>query len=209
MRGRPETKCPRTNVLGTLVPKLIVPCDVPGLIHLCHYSLYNTFRLVENDRDVSMQGQCLSGTIHFGDQGSEKIRTGTHCFETSRHPTVKICQLLSSLMVGKEEREGEEARNRLIGKGFPSISPTDENYWIPINIFKMSPLAPPTHPPLPLPPWPPSWSYSKDESTYVEDWNIRAQTFSNSLVGFGNTYKIPIFKGEMGRSWLQSLLYLF
>ena len=29
--GRPETMCPRTNVLGPLVPKLIVPCDTMSL----------------------------------------------------------------------------------------------------------------------------------------------------------------------------------
>ena len=28
---RPETMCPRTNVLGPLVPKLIVPCDTMSL----------------------------------------------------------------------------------------------------------------------------------------------------------------------------------
>jgi len=42
---------------------------------------------MQNGRDVSMQGHCVSGTIHFGDQGSQKIRTGTHRFGTSRHPT--------------------------------------------------------------------------------------------------------------------------
>jgi len=29
--GRPETMCPCTNVLGPLVPKLIVPCDTMSL----------------------------------------------------------------------------------------------------------------------------------------------------------------------------------
>jgi len=29
--GRPETMCPRSNVLGPLVPKLIVPCNTMSL----------------------------------------------------------------------------------------------------------------------------------------------------------------------------------
>jgi len=42
---------------------------------------------MQNDRDVSMKGHWVSGTIHLGDQGDQKICTGTHRFETSRHPT--------------------------------------------------------------------------------------------------------------------------
>jgi len=84
--GRPETMCTRTNVLGPLVPKLIIPCDTM-LIHPCHFALYNTFRLGQNDRDVSMKGHCVHGTIYLGDQGSQNIRTGTHGFGTSGHPT--------------------------------------------------------------------------------------------------------------------------
>jgi len=37
---------------------------------------------VQDDRDVSTQGHCVSGTIHLGDQGSQKARFGT-----SRQPT--------------------------------------------------------------------------------------------------------------------------
>jgi len=37
-----------------------------------------------------MQGHCVSGTIHLGAQGSQKIRMGTHRFGTSHHPTKKI-----------------------------------------------------------------------------------------------------------------------
>jgi len=44
--------------------------------------------LVQNDRDVSLKGHCVSGTIRLGDQGSQNIRTGSHRFGTSRHPTV-------------------------------------------------------------------------------------------------------------------------
>jgi len=58
--GRPETMCPSTNVLGHLVPKLIHPC------HFDHiYVLFPAY----NDKDVSIQGHCVSGTINFGDQG--------------------------------------------------------------------------------------------------------------------------------------------
>jgi len=34
-----------------------------------------------------MQGHYVSETIHFGIQGFQNIRTGTHRFGTSRHPT--------------------------------------------------------------------------------------------------------------------------
>jgi len=61
--------------------------NVPGLMHPRHYALSNTFWLVQNGRNVSMQGRCFSGTIHLGDQGSQNIRTGTHRFGTSCHPT--------------------------------------------------------------------------------------------------------------------------
>ena len=37
-----------------------------------------------------MQGHCVSGTIHLGDQGFQKISTGTHRFGTSRHLTENI-----------------------------------------------------------------------------------------------------------------------
>ena len=49
---------------------------------------FNMFRLVQNDSDVLMQGHCVIGTNHLGDQTSKSIRTGTHRFGTSRHPTL-------------------------------------------------------------------------------------------------------------------------
>jgi len=62
--------------------------NIPGLTHPCYfdhiYVLYHAY----NDRDVSIQGHCVSGTIDLGDQGSQNIRTGTHRFGTSRHPTI-------------------------------------------------------------------------------------------------------------------------
>jgi len=63
----------------------------PGSIHPCHYAFYNTFWLVQHDRDASVQGHCVSGTIHLWDQGSQKFRTGTHRFGTSRYPTKWLC----------------------------------------------------------------------------------------------------------------------
>jgi len=73
---------------GTPGPQIIRPLwhNVPVLIHLSPYPLYNTFRLAQNDWDVSMQGHCASGTIHLGDQGSQKICSTTHRFGTSHHP---------------------------------------------------------------------------------------------------------------------------
>ena len=75
---------------GTPGPQINRPLwhNVPGLKHPCHYSLYNTFRLVQNDRDLSIQGHRVSGTIHLGDQGSKNICTGTHRSWASRHPTL-------------------------------------------------------------------------------------------------------------------------
>jgi len=76
---------------GTPGPKInrTLRHNVPGLIReipvINHYS---TIRSVHNDRDVSMQRHCVSGTIHLGDQGSQNIRTGTHRFGTSRHPII-------------------------------------------------------------------------------------------------------------------------
>jgi len=46
--------------------------------------------VMQYDRDVSLQGHCVYGKINFGDQGSQKIRTGTHHFRTSHHPTLKM-----------------------------------------------------------------------------------------------------------------------
>jgi len=38
---------------------------------------------MQNGRDVSIQGHCVSGAIHQGDQRSQNIRTGTHRFGAS------------------------------------------------------------------------------------------------------------------------------
>ena len=94
--GRPETMCLRTNVLRPLVHKLIVPCDTMSLDWcipvILQYRVCNTLRLVQNDRDVSMLGHCVSRTIHLGDQGSQKIGTGTHCLgRPVTLPFVRIC----------------------------------------------------------------------------------------------------------------------
>jgi len=78
---------------GTPGPQINRPIwhNIPGLIHPRHFASYNTFRLVQIDRDVSMQGHCVSGTIHLGDEGSQNIWTGTHRFRPSRHPTIQAC----------------------------------------------------------------------------------------------------------------------
>ena len=61
--GIPKTMCPRTNVLGSLVPKLIVPCDKMSLdwyTSPCHYAFYTTFFwLGQISRDVSVLGHCF------------------------------------------------------------------------------------------------------------------------------------------------------
>ena len=44
--------------------------------------------MMHNDRDVSIQGHVATRYDIFGDQGSQNIRERTHCFGTSRHPTV-------------------------------------------------------------------------------------------------------------------------
>ena len=45
---------------------------------------------MQNDRDVTMHGHCVSRTIHLGDHGSQNIRKGTHPHGTSRHPTILL-----------------------------------------------------------------------------------------------------------------------
>jgi len=71
------------------------------LKHPCHYALYNTFRLMQNDRDISLQAHCVSETIHLGDKGSQKIRKGTHRYGTSRHPTISEMSCPLKLLGGR------------------------------------------------------------------------------------------------------------
>jgi hypothetical protein len=68
---------------GTPSPQINRPWwhNVPALMHPCHYALCKTNRLMagmyqwrDDGRDV-----CIPG--------SQEIRTGTHLFVTSRHPT--------------------------------------------------------------------------------------------------------------------------
>jgi len=63
-------------------PQIIRPLrhKVPGLIHPCHYALYHTLRLVRNDGDVSVQGHCVSGTIHLGGQWVPRLTHGDTSF---------------------------------------------------------------------------------------------------------------------------------
>jgi len=62
--------------------------NVPTWIHPCNYALCNTYRLMHNSRDVSMQGYCVSETIHLGDQGSQKIRTATHRYVQNKQTII-------------------------------------------------------------------------------------------------------------------------
>jgi len=86
------------NVLKQCVPARIIwdpwfqkwivpetPCPVAVIMHRPKPILKFWYHV--KDRDGSMQGHCVFGKIHFGDQGSQKIRTGTHRFRTSHHPT--------------------------------------------------------------------------------------------------------------------------
>jgi len=60
--------------------------DVPSP-HLIQYAYAFAMHY---DRDATIQGHCVSRTINVGDQGSQKIRTGTHRFGTSFHPTISF-----------------------------------------------------------------------------------------------------------------------
>jgi len=44
---------------------------------------------MHNGRDVSKQGHCVSGTIHFKDEISENSH-GDTSFRTSHHPTLEV-----------------------------------------------------------------------------------------------------------------------
>jgi len=69
--------------------------NVPVLIHTGHYTTTYTHCKMHIDWNVSIQGDCVSGTIHFGDRGSQKIRKGTHRFRTSCPPSnPSMCALL-------------------------------------------------------------------------------------------------------------------
>jgi len=87
--GLPETICPRTNVLGPLVPKLNVPCDtmsldwyIPVILNTYTYCIMHVMKGMYQSRDAVFQGRLIY-------HGSQNIRTGTHRFRTSRHPTKK------------------------------------------------------------------------------------------------------------------------
>jgi len=112
---RPETMCPGTNVLGPLVPKLIVPCDIMSLDLyipvIMHYAI--CLGWCEMTGMYKCKDIFVLGTIHLGDQGSQKIHTGTNCFGTSRHPTRREGKRLEdtwSERQWKEEKKEPEPR---------------------------------------------------------------------------------------------------
>ena len=69
---------------------------------------------MHNDGDVSTQGHCVSGTIHLGDQGSQKIGTGTHRFGTSRHPFTFVQGANMRGGGGEAKYEAKDGSNYLI-----------------------------------------------------------------------------------------------
>jgi len=84
-----EMMCPPAKFLGPLVPEINHPGNtmsqewfISVIICIIQYVC-----AIQNDMDVSMQGHCVSGTNHFGDQESQKICSGAHRFGTSHHPT--------------------------------------------------------------------------------------------------------------------------
>jgi len=77
---RPETMCPRTDVLGPLVPRLIVPRDtmsldwyIPVIRHYTIRSGWCKIKRMFQCRDIVFPGQFIQGT-----RGSQKLRMGTH-----------------------------------------------------------------------------------------------------------------------------------
>jgi len=65
---------------------------VPALIHPCYFAPTKTYCIMPYDRDVSIKGHCVTRKDSIADKGFQNIRTGTHRFGTSRHPTDKSCQ---------------------------------------------------------------------------------------------------------------------
>jgi len=67
---------------GTPGPQINRPWwhNVPALIHPCHYALCNTYRLMQNGRDISMHGHCVSGTLHLGGPGIPENSYGDTSF---------------------------------------------------------------------------------------------------------------------------------
>jgi len=73
--GRPKTMCPRTNVLGPLVPNWIVPCDTISLDWYIPVIMHNTIRF----------GWCkIAGTLCFRDNSSRGPGVPENsCWDTS------------------------------------------------------------------------------------------------------------------------------
>jgi len=67
--GRPETMCPRTHVLGPLVPKLIVPSDtlsldlyIPDIMHYTICLGWCKITVMYQCRDIVFLGRFILGT---------------------------------------------------------------------------------------------------------------------------------------------------
>jgi len=90
--GRPETMCPRTNVLGPLVPYINRPrnFNIPGLINLCRYmhdtSTIHIQYVIKMTGMYQFRDNVSQGTINLGTSGH--IVLGRR----SPHPSPKICR---------------------------------------------------------------------------------------------------------------------
>jgi len=76
--GRPKTMCHGMSFLKSLVPKMNRPgntLSLEGYIPVLICTIQCIY-VMQNERDVSMQGHCASGKIHLGDLGSRKFVWG-------------------------------------------------------------------------------------------------------------------------------------
>jgi len=91
--GRPKNVSPNkfsgnSGPQKEIVPETERPC-INIFLSLCItyiYVLVGTYCVMHNDGDVSIEGHCVYGTIHFGDQGSEKNLYGDKSFRDVPSP---------------------------------------------------------------------------------------------------------------------------
>jgi len=105
--GRPEKRWPWTYFLGLLVPKINRPRNTMSLHSNIPAIMHHIICIVQCI--MTIHGHCVSGTIHFGDQGSQKFSFGTHRFGTPPllppNPTNQISSLqLRNYPIGRGQR---------------------------------------------------------------------------------------------------------
>jgi len=87
--GRPETMCPRTNVLGPLVPKLFVPGDTISLHWYIQVILHYTCTICIGSCKMAGMYQCsdtvFPGRFILGTWGPRKF-VGGHTFRDVPSP---------------------------------------------------------------------------------------------------------------------------